>query len=219
LLTPTEIQGIDNLYRNRPRSLLAVDDLIGRVIESLQYSGKLSNTYIVFTSDNGWAMGEHRRRAGIGSAYEEDMRVPLIDRGPGVPEGVERRHMVLNNDLAPTFAKLGRVSAPSFVDGRSFVPLLRPGPPSPSNWRSAFLSEAIAYEFSGRPAYKAVRTRGHLWVEYASGERELYNLVQDPYELQSLHQTTPSDLKQSLPSRLGRLLDCAREGCRNAAGF
>jgi N-acetylglucosamine-6-sulfatase len=102
-------------------------------------------------------------------------------RGPNVPEGVKRTHTVLNNDFAPTFAQLGRVPVPSFVDGRSFVPLLRSGPPAPSNWRSAFLEEAVAY--ADRPAFKAVRTREHLWVEYANGERELYDLAENPYEL------------------------------------
>jgi N-acetylglucosamine-6-sulfatase len=107
---------------------------------------------------------------------------------------------------------------PSFVDGRSFVPLLRPGAPPLSEWRSAFLSEAVASK-TGRPAYKAVRTSSQLWVEYANGERELYNLTEDPYELQSRHQTAPADLKQNLSSRLDRLRDCARDGCRNAEGF
>ncbi len=219
LLTSTEIQEIDQLYRNRLRSMLAVDDLIGKVIESLQYSRKLSKTYIVFTSDNGWSMGEHRRSEGKWTAYEENMRVPFFVRGPEVPQGVKRAHMVLNNDFAPTFARLGGASVPSFVDGRSFVPLLRSGAPSPSEWRSAFLSEAVASEDSGRPAYKAVRTQGYLWVEYATAERELYNLTEDPYELQSLHQTAPADLEQYLSSRLERLRDCARAQCRNAEGF
>jgi N-acetylglucosamine-6-sulfatase len=220
LLTSTQIhKRIDKLYRNRLRSMLAVDDLVGRLIDSLRYSRKLSNTYIVFTSDNGWAMGEHRRARGKWSAYEEDMRVPLIVRGPGVPEGVERHHMVLNNDFAPTFAKLGGVPTPSFVDGRSFVPLLHRDPPRPSHWRSAFLEEAVASNVSDRPAFKAIRTTTRLWVEYANGERELYNLREDPYELQSRHQTAPADLKRHLSSRLDRLRECAREGCHNAEGF
>jgi N-acetylglucosamine-6-sulfatase len=218
-LTSSEIDYIDNLYRNRLRSMLAVDDLIGRVVESLQYSGKLNNTYIVFMSDNGWAMGEHRRSQGKWSAYEEDMKVPLIVRGPEVPQGASRAHMVLNNDFAPTFARLGGASVPSFVDGRSFVPLLRSGPPPLSEWRSAFLSEAVASEANGRPAYKAVRTHDRLWVEYANGERELYNVNEDPYELQSLHQTAPADLMQLLSSRLDSLRGCARDGCRTAEGF
>ena len=132
LLTSTNIhRRIDKPYGNRLRSMLAVDDLVGRLVDSLRYSRKLSNTYIVFTSDNGWSMGEHRRAKGKWSAYEENIRVPLIVRGPSVPEGEVRTHMVLNNDFAPTFAQLGGVPTPSFVDGRYFVPLLHRDPPLP----------------------------------------------------------------------------------------
>jgi hypothetical protein len=217
MLDLVDREGIDKFYRNRLRSMLAVDDLIGRIVNSLRYSRKFSNTYIVFTSDNGAALGTHRRIQGKWSSYEEDMKVPLIVRGPGVPGGVERRHMVLNNDLAPTFAKLGRVSAPSFGDGRSFAPLLHRGPPSPSNWRTAFLSGSA--HKSPQRAYKAVRTTNSLWVEYANGERELYNLRRDPYELRNSHQTASADRKQRLSSKLDRLRDCSRQGCRNAEGF
>jgi N-acetylglucosamine-6-sulfatase len=216
-LTSTEVREVDRLYRNRLRSMLAVDDLIGRIAGSLRYSHKLSNTYIVFTSDNGLPLGTHRRTTWKWSSYEEDMRVPLIVRGPDVPEGARQTHMVLNNDFAPTFAKLGRVSAPSFVDGRSFVPLLHPGPPSSSDWRSGFLTESA--HTSPHRAYKAIRTTNHLWVKYADGQRELYDLTEDPYELESQHETAPDSLKQYLSSRLDRLRDCTREGCRNAEGF
>ena len=218
LLTENEIAGIDEQYRNRLRTLLAVDDMIGTLFKALKESGELDSTYVFFTSDNGYVMGEHRRPHGKWSAYEEAMRVPLIVRGPGVPEGKTLPHMVLNNDLAPTFATLGDAPVPSFVDGRSFVPLLSGSPPSPSSWRAAFLEEAVA-SGSGRPAFEAIRTTDHLWVEYANGERELYDLRDDPYELDSLHKTAPSDLKKDLAGRLDRLRDCSGEGCRDAEGF
>src|SRR5215207_10208453 len=138
-LSESEISGVDEQYRTRLRTMLAVDDLIGRLVKRLRKSGELENTYILFTSDNGFVMGEHRRPQGKWSAYEEAMRVPLIVRGIGVPEGRTLPHMVLNNDFAPTFADLAGAKTPSFVDGRSFVPLLRsPSPPS-SKWRKAFL--------------------------------------------------------------------------------
>jgi N-acetylglucosamine-6-sulfatase len=217
-LSESEISGIDEQYRNRLRTMLAVDDLIGTLVKALGESGELDNTYIFFTSDNGFVMGEHRRTQGKWSAYEEAIRVPLIVRGPGVAEGETLHNMVLNNDFAPTFATLSGASAPSFVDGRSFVPLLRSSSSHPSNWRSAFLEEALASD-TGRPAFKAIRTTDHLWVEYADGERELYNLSEDPYELESQHMTAPNDLKQDLAGRLDRLRDCSREGCSDAEGF
>jgi N-acetylglucosamine-6-sulfatase len=210
---------IDELYRKRLQSMLDVDELLKRTFNSLSHSGKLSNTYVVFTSDHGYHLGEHHRWGHKWTAYEEVIRIPLIVRGPGVPEGVERSHMVLNNDFAQTFAQLGQVPAPSFVEGRSMVPLLRSDPPSSSDWRSAFLVEAAEEPRNGRPAFESVRTSNHLWVEYASGERELYNLKTDPYELQSLHETAPDNLKQDLSSRLDALRDCATEGCHAAEGF
>jgi N-acetylglucosamine-6-sulfatase len=88
--------------------------------------------------------------------------VPLIVRGPGVPEGAKREQLVLNNDLAPTFAQLGGARVPRFVDGRSLKPLLTDNPPSPQNWRSAFLVEA-ASELTG-PEAPAI---GADWVRPA----------------------------------------------------
>jgi N-acetylglucosamine-6-sulfatase len=215
-LTSREIKGLDEFYRRRLQSMLAVDDLIERVVESLKYSGKLSNSYIVFTSDNGLLLGEHRMSNAKDLAYEESIRVPLIVRGPGVPEGQTLEHLVLNNDFAPTFADLGGVSPPPFVDGRSLVPLLSADPPSFTNWRSAILVENYQWEAY---EYRAIRTRDRLWVEYKSGERELYDLREDPYELTSLHETAPDDLKEGLSSRLDELRNCSREGCRAAEGF
>ena len=213
-LTSKEIEELDEFYRKRLQSMTAIDDLIERVVESLRYSGKLSNTYIVFTSDNGLLMGEHRLGNAKDVAYEESIRVPLIVRGPGVPEGQTLKHLVLNNDFAPTFADLSGAKTPSFVDGRSLVPLLSEDPPSSSDWRSAFLVENYeGYE------YRAIRTKDRLWVEYTNGERELYDLREDPNELTSLHESASDNLKQNLSSRLGELRYCSREGCRKAEGF
>jgi N-acetylglucosamine-6-sulfatase len=110
----------------------------------LREGGELDNTYIFFTSDHGFHLGEHRLGAGKWTAYEEDVRVPLVVRGPGVPEGRTLHHMVLNNDLAPTFAELEAAEAPSFVDGRSLAPLLTDNPTPQKDWRGRFLIEAVA---------------------------------------------------------------------------
>src|SRR5215211_8572931 len=217
-LSESDIDRIDEQYRIRLQTTLAVDDLIGNLVEALRKSGELDNTYIFFTSDNGFVKGEHRRPQGKWSAYEEAMRVPLIVRGPGVPEGETVHKMVLNNDLAPTFAALGGASVPSFVDGRSLVPLLGSTSPAPSDWRTAFLEEGRASK-TGRPAFKAIRTTDHPWVEYADGERELYDLKDNPYELESKDGTAPEALKRNLAGRLDELRDCSKEGCRDAEGF
>src|ERR687894_3105308 len=124
--------------------MLAVDDMIGDLVGALHDSGELDNTYIVFTSDNGFHLGNHRLGAGKWTPYEEDTRVPLIVRGPGVPEGRTLQHLVLNNDLAPTVADLAGAKTPSFVDGRSLRPLLTDAPPPPRDWRKRFIIEAVA---------------------------------------------------------------------------
>jgi arylsulfatase A-like enzyme len=124
--------------------MLSVDDMIGRLVDALRQSGELDNTYILFTSDNGFHLGTHRLSVGKWTAYEEDIRVPLVVRGPDVPEGQKRKHLVLNNDFAPTFADLAGTQIPDFVDGRSLVPLLRDDPPPTDDWRQAFLVEEMA---------------------------------------------------------------------------
>ena len=256
-LSPEQKGYMDELERKRLQSMLAVDDMIGDLIESLRDSGELDNTYIFFTSDNGFHLGEHRLGAGKWTAYEEDIRVPLVVRGPGVPEGKTLDHMVLNNDLAPTFADLAGTEAPSFVDGRSLLPLLDDEPTPPEDWRRRFLIEGVAERGSvpqppfvdesevtpvltgdplpnnwrrtsvarartseewGRPWMKALRTEEHLYVEYKTGERELYGLEDDPHELRNLYATASPDLKQRLEGQLDALRQCSAEECLSAEG-
>jgi N-acetylglucosamine-6-sulfatase len=234
-----QIAPMENLYRNRLRSMLAVDEAIGRLVDTLRESGELDTTYLFFTSDNGWHAGEHRLTAGKWTTYEEDVRVPLIVRGPGVPEGRTLDHLILNNDLAPTFAQLGEAQAPAFVDGRSLKPLLSDYPPPLKDWRSAFLVEAATElggtlvpllsgdqlpenwrqaprEDWGRPGLEAVRAEDHLYAEYGNGERELYDLEDDPHELDNRYRAADSELLRRLRGRLAALRGCAGADCRTA---
>jgi N-acetylglucosamine-6-sulfatase len=224
-LSPAGIKHMDELYRKRLRTLAGVGETIGGLLRTLEQTGKLDNTYIVFTSDNGYHMGQHRLGVGKAAAYEEDIRVPLIVRGPGVPAGTSSDEMVLNNDFAPTFADLAGLPPPDSVDGRSFAPLLdtRQGN-DPATWRQAFevrnwdpLKEDPSYKaVTYVPPYRAVRTQRYMYVEYENGERELYDLVKDPYELQNLYDSADPDLIAELDSRMQALGDCAGEGCRAA---
>ena len=229
---------MQDLYRDRLRSMLAVDEMVGRLMDALDKRGELENTFIFFTSDNGWHAGEHRLDTGKWTPYEEDVRVPLIVRGPGVPEGKTLPHLVLNNDIAPTLADIADVEDPSFVDGRSLKPLLTNGPP-PENWRDAFLVEAATEvghapvpplsgdrvpedrrhaprKAWGRPGLEAVRTADHLYVEYETGERELYDLREDPYQLNNLYEGADPELLRRLQERLEALRGCSGAGCRTA---
>jgi N-acetylglucosamine-6-sulfatase len=203
-------------YRKRLESLQAVDEMVGDLVDALASQGSLDDTYIFYTSDNGYHQGLHRLTSGKSTAYEEDIKVPYVVRGPGVPAGRTLDHMVLNNDLAPTFAELGGVSAAQFVDGRSLVPLLDSTPPAPDDWRQSFLVENYTSEYSNAPDYRAVRTKEHLFVSHASGEKELYDLREDPYQLASRQHSASSTLLSELSSKLDALGDCAGDSCRTA---
>lgn len=215
-LTRDRIASFNELYRNRLRSMMAVDEMVGHLVTTLQETGELSSTYIVFTSDNGVHAGQHRLGEGKRLAYEEDIRVPLIVRGPGIPANATRPQMVLNNDFAPTFAQWTGATPLLTVDGRSLTPLLGSSPPN--RWRTAFLAEAGAHERIGRPPYRAVRTKNYLYVRYANGEKELYNLERDPYQLNSYYPRAGDALKDRLQGRLSSLAGCVGAGCRSAEG-
>jgi N-acetylglucosamine-6-sulfatase len=244
LLAPPQERRMDALFRRRLQSMLAVRELLEHVLDTLRTTGQLHNSYVFFTSDNGFHMGEHRLHAGKLTAYEEDIRVPLFVRGPGVPAGQERDEFVGNVDLAPTFAELAGAKAPDFVDGRSLVPLLHGG--KPERWRGAFLVEQEKVYFrpgraaparkvlepldlfeqdmassprrarQGIPAYNALRTPTHTYVVYSTGERELYDLNADPYELKNIARTADRALLAKLDAWLAAFHSCRGAGCREA---
>jgi N-acetylglucosamine-6-sulfatase len=206
----------DKLYRNRARSLLEVDDMMERLYTALQETGELDNTYIIFTSDNGFHFAEHRLQAPRKStAYEPDIRIPLLVRGPGIAAGTHRSQMVLNNDFGVTMADLAGVRPTRKVDGRSFAPILRGQSPA---WRSAFLVENP----TGRvvPAFRALRTSdGKKMTQfYNRGVREIYFLSEDPRELRNVQKSAPKVLQQRLQHRLNALKDCFGFSCRTAEG-
>ncbi len=227
-LTVQQIARIDEQYRLRLRSLLAVDEMIAQLADVLRQTGQLQRTYIFFTSDNGYHMGEHRLMPGKNTAYEEDVRVPLIVRGPGVPAGGTLEHLAMNIDFAPTFAALAGAALPSFVDGRSLVSLLGPTPPPLSQWRQAFVTEHFVTggqraggqpgrrAGGGAPEFYGLRTRDAMYIEYATGDRELYDLRKDPYELRNLAATASQDVLSRLSARLAELRRCSGQTCRQA---
>lgn len=182
-LGDAEAEAIDGLRRSQLSSLLAVDDAVGSILGALRETGRLRNTLVLYTADNGQSWGEHRWR-GKGLPYEEDIRVPLILRYDRL--GTERRsldRLALNIDLAPTIAELTGVQTPK-LDGSSLLPLLTETAPP---WREDFLVEHYgAPPAPAVPSYCAVRSETHTYVAYATGEEELYNLVDDPFQLENL---------------------------------
>ncbi len=210
-LDDEKISETDERYRKRLESMLAVDEMVASLVEELKATGELENTYVVFTSDNGFLQGEHRLNNTKDRPYEESARVPLFVRGPGIAPGTKVEDLVLNTDFAPTFAELGGVVFPA--DGRSLVPLLRGEEPA-QQWRSAVLLEGFVGK--GPRVFGAVRTEDYKYVEYGSGEEELYHLQNDPYELESLHETANPALLEDLKARLEELRECSGDGCQEA---
>jgi arylsulfatase A-like enzyme len=138
---------INQDYRLRVQSMQAVDEMIGRIVETLAHTGKLADTYILFTSDNGYHLGQHRQVSGKSSPYEEDLRVPFYLRGPGIPAGqVLADFQAGNTDIAPTLAEIAGVIPPGSVDGRSLLPLFAPVTrPEVAQWRQAYLIEFFGF--------------------------------------------------------------------------
>jgi arylsulfatase A-like enzyme len=241
---------IDENYRRRLLSLQAVDEGIAKMVETLKETGQLDNTYIVFTSDNGFHQGQHRLIAGKQTPYEEDIRVPLIIRGPNVQKGVVRTHIAGNIDLAPTFAAMAKTKSPDFMDGRSLLPLLDKNPPAQKSWRQSYLIEHwnqkaanpqteeerepndldqqnqptrqnrrrqnLRAARSPIPEYQGIRTDTYVYIEYATGEKELYDLKKDPAELNNIASTVSSALLKKFQERLNEMRGCAAEQCRKA---
>ena len=213
-LTSTDIANIDRRHENRVESLQAVDDLVAGVVGTLGQQGVLSNTYIVFTSDNGWHHGEHRVQQGKGRPYEESARVPLLVRGPGVAAGSSTNKLVLNTDYLPTFMDLAGAETPPYVDGRSLRPVLTGRATTP--WRKAILIEGRKYsadpEIPVDINYSGVRTGTGKYVEYEGGFRELYDLTPgaDPNELTNTYYRADPTVppRPELKARLDALRGC-----------
>lgn len=226
-LTAAQQERIDAHFRERARSVQAVDRALGRLRGELRSLGVARDTYVFFSSDNGFHMGQHRLTPGKLTAYDPDVRVPLVVAGPGVPAGRTVGEIAENVDLCPTFAELGSALPPAEVDGRSLMPLMR-GEPA-WGWRHAALIEhrgAVTSpadpDFPARgsgnpPTYEALRTRDSLYVEYADGEREFYDRRVDPHELDNVAGELPEWRLARLSTALHAMKTCVGAGCRAAS--
>jgi arylsulfatase A-like enzyme len=218
-LTSSQISAINKRHENRVESLQAVDDLVEGIVNALNSptpsgANALDNTYVFFTSDNGFHHGEHRIQKQKWRPYEEDIHVPLLVRGPGVAAGSTTYKLTLNTDFLPTFTDLAGVQTPPYVDGRSLRPVLEG---SVTGWRSAVLLEAAA---NYSPAYRGMRTIStggilkRKYVEYTGGARELYHLDPDPHELTNSYDASAPP--KALADALQALKSCAAGTCRKA---
>jgi N-acetylglucosamine-6-sulfatase len=231
LLTRRREAAITARMRQRWESLLAVDEAIAAIVGELRRAGELDDTYVIFTSDNGYMQGEHRVPLGKMLAYDPSTQVPLLIRGPRVPSGRRTQALVGNIDLAPTILDATGASARRPLDGRSFLPYAR-------NVRRRsvrpLLHETVGNGARGRantregrargeqprvPAWRAVRTTRWLYVDYKGGQRELYDLKRDPAQMNSLAGDPRRRVRlRTLRRILGDLTRCAGRDCRAGAG-
>jgi arylsulfatase A-like enzyme len=226
-LTQSDIATIDADFRKRVESVQAVDRLIGDVRSRIAELN-LTNTYLVFSSDNGLHMGEHSLRPGKQTAFDTDIHVPLVVVGPGVPKGRVVDALVENVDLCPTFAELGGAAAPNTSDGQSLVTWLFGG--TPALWRDAVLIEhtgpgtdpgdpdAAVNESGNPPSYRALRFAGSTYVEYVNGDSEYYDLTRDPDELSNAYGKLDAAERARLHAALVAYASCkGSKSCAEAA--
>ena len=218
LLTPTQQANVDARYRARAEAVLGVDDLVQNVVSTLQQTGELKNTVIMFTSDNGFFHGEHRVPQGKVRLYEPSIRVPLLIRGPGVPKGVHRSQPVTNADLAPTILAFAHAKAGRKEDGMSLLPLMRDRRDFPGrglDLETYFTPDTLEDPEDPPLNYQGVRTDRYLYARYGTGEQELYDLRNDPFELQNqANNPIYGPVRGALQGLLGQLAGCAGRGCR-----
>ena len=245
-LSEKEIRKMHDLYRKRAESLLAVDELVSAIVKQIESLGQDGNTYIIFSADNGYHMGQHRLVQGKNTGFEEDVNVPFLIRGPGIQANTIIDKLAGNVDLAPTFADMAGVIPPDFVDGRSLLPLFDDGSAS-LPWRELYLLERGGgeaetfywdstvsiridpgllepFDFESKPNYTwpfaspfvGIRTAEHCYIEFEVGDVELYDMIHDPYQLENLAQTADPATLEMFNQWLESLKTCAGESCRAA---
>ncbi len=214
-LSARERATITNDYRKRVEADLAVDDMIGHLEAQLQAKGLAKNTYFIFSSDNGYHMGEYRLDPGKQTAFDTDIHVPLIVTGPGVPAGKTVSQLTSNIDLCPTFETLAGLPITATVDGHSLAELWHGD--NPADWRQAILIEHHGPDNNPAdpdrqnkqegdpPSYEAVRTANALYVKYDNGQQEYYDTATDPYELKNI---ASKGIPPDLPKALNALQNC-----------
>ena len=220
-LTPAEERALATVSRQRAESLLALDREVARVLTGLRTSRQLGRTIVVFTSDNGYYLGEHLKRQGKINLHEPSIRVPMLVAGPDIPAG-QRFDPVTTVDLSRTLAAWAGVSLAD-PDGVDLQPTIREGD---TGWGRPVVLEGLMPE----PAYLAaredprwgsdldtvgIRLAGWKLVRYATGESELFDLARDPLELSSIAGPA-GGMRARLEGLYRQYADCVGASCRAA---
>ncbi|EXJ60406.1 hypothetical protein A1O7_04558 [Cladophialophora yegresii CBS 114405] len=195
----------DEWYRNRLRTLQAVDEMVDQLVGQLYEAGALENTYILYSTDNGYSIGHHRRQPGKQCAFEEDINIPLLVRGPGVPQGHRTTIVTSHVDLAPTFLSLAGVShgkmAKYEFDGTPVPLQLEDLILSEESWPQEHVNVEMwgiiqsegkhGFVLYPNHTYKALRLHGDgydlLYTVWCSNEHELYDMTKDPWQMDNVY--------------------------------
>jgi len=220
-LDETQIAGVDRTWQLRLESAESVADTVDQVKASLQASGHLNDTAIIVTSDNGFHVGSYGLARGKRTAFDTDTVVPMVMIGPGIASGRTVEEMVSETDLGPTIANLLGATVPTWVDGRSLVPLLDG---SASQWRTGVLTENRGdsqpddpdYQLLAPHGFEALITREWSYIRSGSGVVELYNRIRDPFQLVNIVGSTSPIIVGQLEAQLEALTSCAGSTCRDA---
>lgn len=241
-LSPTELHTYRVYYEKQLESLRAIDEGVKQVVDTLGAIGQLRNTYIIFTSDNGFFFGEHRLTGGKFIAYEPATHLPFLMRGPGIKPGTTTGELAMNIDIAPTILELAGVTATKSVDGRSLVPYVtdttlrsrrpllfesfvetndvnangqEPAETASSSAATSSQSEATASIVAPPKDYVGIRYGAWKYIEWPSGEKELYDITKDQYELNNLaRDKNYAPIRNFLRNHLFELKDCSGRTCR-----
>ncbi|UYM04366.1 sulfatase family protein [Solicola gregarius] len=200
-------------YRQRAEAGSTVDQQVKRLMGTLRRTGELDNTYVIFTSDNGYLLGEARRVQGKTLPYDASLATPLAIRGPGIPRGGVRKDPFTSIDFASTIADMAKAKVRAKVDGMSMLDVARKGD---RGWRRPILTNTGARR--GKKALgQGIRVKGFLYAEYRTRgrKRELYDLNRDPHELHNLagsrhYRFTEKRLRSALHHRW----HCSGAACR-----
>ena len=227
-LTAKDTPQMDAAYRRRIRSIQAVGDMVTKLRGQLRASGVADNTYLVFSSDNGFHLGEHSMPGGKQTAFDSDINVPLVVVGPDVPKGHTTDAMASNIDLRATFDAIAGIHAPATVDGQSLAPLLSSPARKPTP-RDFVLVEHHGPDTDPRdpdhpgkkaanpPSYEAIRSHTFLYVKYVDGEREYYDTAKDPRQLDNIVGSLSRVRVRELDRLISRAQSCSgQSGCARA---
>jgi N-acetylglucosamine-6-sulfatase len=239
-LTPNEKRTYRVYYQKQLDSLRTIDDGVKLVLDTLGQMQRLRNTYVIFTSDNGFFFGEHRLLGGKFLAYEPATHMPFLIRGPGIKPGSSTGELAANIDVAPTLLELAGAAADKSLDGRSLVPFLR-DPDLRSRRPILFESfvetsdveaqGAISRAGANAPArqgdeatasllappkdYAGIRLGPYKYIAWPTGEKELYNITKDPNELNNIAKVPNFyPIRNFLHRQMKRLIDCVGRTCR-----